>query len=50
MVQESLKPVVNYIPRYMLFDKNGTLVEASTYHPSDGEKLHQQLRERLQLR
>ena len=49
-VQESLKPVIPYIPRYMLFDRNGTLVEASTYHPSDGDKLYQQLRERLGLR
>ena len=49
-VQESLKPVISYIPRYMLFDRNGTLVEASTYRPSDGEKLYQQLRERLGLR
>ena len=48
-VQQSLKPVVPYIPRYMLFDKNGTLVEASAYHPSDGDKLYQQLRERLGL-
>jgi hypothetical protein len=31
----------------MLFDKNGVLVEASAYHPSEGEKLYQQLRERL---
>ena len=49
-VQESLKPVIPYIPRYMLFDRNGTLVEASTYRPSDGDKLYQQLRERLGLR
>ena len=49
-VQKSLKPVISYIPRYMLFDRNGTLVEASTYHPSDGDKLYQQLRERLGLR
>ena len=49
-VQESLKPVVPYIPRYMLFDKNGTLVEASAHHPSDGDKLYRQLRERLGLK
>ena len=48
-VQESLKPVIPYIPRYMVFDKNGVLVEASALHPSDGEKLYQQLRERLKL-
>ena len=48
-VQESLKPVIPYIPRYMLFDKNGQLVETSAYHPSDGDKLYQQLRKRLQL-
>ena len=46
-MQESLKPVVPYIPRYILFDKNGPLVEASTHHPSDGDKLYRQLRERL---
>jgi thiol-disulfide isomerase/thioredoxin len=47
-LQESLKPVIPYIPRYMLFDKNGALVEASTYHPSAGEKLFQQVRKRLE--
>lgn len=49
-VQASLKPVVPYIPRYMLFDKTGALVEASAYHPSDGDKLYRQLRERLGLK
>ncbi|MBO2010268.1 TlpA family protein disulfide reductase [Hymenobacter negativus] len=49
-VQESLKKVIPYLPTYMLFDKNGQLVEASAYHPSDGEKLYQQMRERLGLR
>jgi thiol-disulfide isomerase/thioredoxin len=49
-VQESLKPVIPYLPTYMIFDKNGQLVEASAFHPSDGEKLYQQLRERLGLR
>ncbi|MDO7849044.1 TlpA disulfide reductase family protein [Hymenobacter sp. M29] len=49
-VQESLKSAVPYLPTYMIFDKNGQLVEASAYHPSDGEKLYQQLRERLGLR
>lgn len=46
-LQKALAPTVPYIPRYMLFDKNGKLVETSTYHPSDGEKLYQQVRERL---
>ena len=46
-VSKSLEPVIPYIPRYLLFDANGQLVEASAYHPSDGEKLYQQLRERL---
>ena len=46
-LQKALIPTVPYIPRYMLFDKNGKLVETSTYHPSDGEKLYQQVRERL---
>ncbi|MBF9142651.1 TlpA family protein disulfide reductase [Hymenobacter properus] len=49
-VQKSLEKVVPYLPTYMVFDKNGQLVEASAYHPSDGEKLYQQLRERLGLR
>ena len=49
-VQESLKPVISYIPRYMLFDRNGTLVETNTYHPSDIDKLYQQLHEQLELR
>ncbi|MDO7851205.1 TlpA family protein disulfide reductase [Hymenobacter convexus] len=48
-VQESLKKVIPYLPTYMIFDKTGQLVEASAYHPSDGEKLYQQLRERLGL-
>ena len=49
-VQESLKPVISYIPRYMLFDRNGTLVETNTYHPSDIDKLYQELHERPGLR
>ncbi|MBD2723867.1 TlpA family protein disulfide reductase [Hymenobacter armeniacus] len=48
-VQKSLEKVIPYLPTYMIFDKNGRLVEASAYHPSDGEKLYQQLRERLGL-
>ncbi len=31
----------------MLFDKNSQLVQADTYRPSEGEKLYQQVRERL---
>ena len=42
--------MVPYIPRYMLFDKNGALVEANTHHPSDGDKLYRQLRGRLGLK
>ena len=42
--------MVPYIPRCVLFDKNGALVEASAHHPSDGEKLYRQLRERLGLK
>jgi thiol-disulfide isomerase/thioredoxin len=48
-LQKALAPTVPYIPRYMLFDKSGNLVEASTYPPSSGDKLYQQLRERLKL-
>ncbi|RZK58840.1 MAG: TlpA family protein disulfide reductase, partial [Hymenobacter sp.] len=46
-LQKALDKNVPYIPRYLLFDKHGKLVETSTYHPSDGEKLYQQVRERL---
>jgi thiol-disulfide isomerase/thioredoxin len=46
-LQKAIGPTVPYIPRYMLFDKNGKLLEASTYHPSDGDKLYRQVRERL---
>jgi thiol-disulfide isomerase/thioredoxin len=46
-LQKALTPTVPTIPRYMLFDKTGRLVEASTYHPSETDKLHQQVRERL---
>ncbi|MGI4833726.1 MAG: TlpA family protein disulfide reductase [Janthinobacterium lividum] len=47
-LQKALAPTVPYIPRYMLFDKTGRLVEASAYRPSESDKLHQQVRERLQ--
>lgn len=46
-LQKALAPTVPYIPRYMLFNKDGQLVEANAYHPSDGEKLYRQVRERL---
>lgn len=46
-LQKALAPTVPTIPRYMLFDKTGRLVEASAYHPSETDKLHQQVRERL---
>jgi thiol-disulfide isomerase/thioredoxin len=46
-VQEALAPTVPYIPRYLLFDKNGTLVEANAEHPSSGPKLQEQVRTRL---
>ena len=49
VVQAASERDFNQIPRYLLFDKNGTLVEGNAYHPSDGEKLYQQLRERLGL-
>ena len=48
-MQEFLKPVIPYIPRYMLSDKIGTLVEANAYYLSDGDKLYQQVRERPRL-
>jgi thiol-disulfide isomerase/thioredoxin len=48
-VQKATERDFTQIPRYLLFDKNGTLVEPNAYHPSDGEKLYRQLRERLQL-
>lgn len=46
-VQDALAPTVPYIPRYMLFDRNGTLVEGSAEHPSSGAKLQEQVRARL---
>ncbi|MDO7873491.1 TlpA disulfide reductase family protein [Hymenobacter sp. ASUV-10] len=46
-VQDALAPTVPYIPRYLLFDKTGALVEASAEHPSSGLKLQQQVRARL---
>ena len=48
-VQKATERDFTQIPRYLLFDKNGTLVEPDAYHPSDGEKLYRQLRERLRL-
>jgi len=48
-VQKATERDFTQIPRYLLFDKNGTLVEPDAYHPSAGEKLYRQLRERLQL-
>ena len=46
-VQKVLARTVSFIPRYMLFGKNGALLEADAAHPSSGEKLFGQLRERL---
>ncbi|NML66920.1 TlpA family protein disulfide reductase [Hymenobacter sp. RP-2-7] len=46
-LQKALVPIVPYIPRYMLFDKTGRLVEASAYRPSEGDQLRQQVVERL---
>lgn len=45
--QKALAPTAPAIPRYIRFDRTGRLVEATTARPSDGEKLHQQLREQL---
>ena len=46
-LQKALVSTVPHVPYYMLFDKNGQLVQADTYRPSEGEKLYQQVRERL---
>ncbi|MGI4740129.1 MAG: TlpA family protein disulfide reductase [Janthinobacterium lividum] len=46
-LQKALKTTVPHVPYYVLFNKNGQLVQADTYQPSDGEKLYQQVRERL---
>ncbi|RZK62283.1 MAG: TlpA family protein disulfide reductase [Hymenobacter sp.] len=49
-LQAALETTVPHVPYYLLFDKNGQLVQADTYRPSDGEKLYQQVRERLALK
>ena len=49
-LQTSLEATVPHVPYYLLFDKNGQLVQADTYQPSTGEKLYQQVRERLALK
>jgi len=46
-LQKSLETTVPHVPYYMLFNQNGQLVQADTYQPSEGEKLYQQVRERL---
>ena len=48
-LQTALEATVPHVPYYLLFDKNGRLMQADTYRPSDGEKLYQQVRERLAL-
>jgi thiol-disulfide isomerase/thioredoxin len=48
-LQKALETTVPHVPYYLLYDKNGRLVQADTYHPSDGEKLYRQVRERLAL-
>jgi hypothetical protein len=46
-LQKALETTVPHVPYYVLFNKNGQLVQADTYQPSEGEKLYQQVRERL---
>ncbi|QKG58181.1 TlpA family protein disulfide reductase [Hymenobacter sp. BRD128] len=46
-LQKALETTVPHVPYYLLFNKNGQLVQADTYQPSTGEKLYQQVRERL---
>jgi len=46
-LQKALETTVPHVPYYVLFNKNGQLVQADTYRPSEGEKLYQQVRERL---
>jgi len=46
-LQKALATTVPHVPYYLLFNKNGQLVQADTYQPSEGEKLYQQVRERL---
>ncbi|MDJ0364474.1 TlpA disulfide reductase family protein [Hymenobacter sp. H14-R3] len=48
-LQKALETTVPHVPYYLLFDKSGRLVQADIYRPSDGEKLYQQVRERLAL-
>jgi len=46
-LQKALQTTVPHVPYYLLFNQNGQLVQADTYQPSEGEKLYQQVRERL---
>jgi thiol-disulfide isomerase/thioredoxin len=46
-LQKALETTVPHVPYYVLFNQNGQLVQADTYQPSEGEKLYQQVRERL---
>lgn len=49
-LQKHLEATVPHVPYYLLFDKAGRLVQADTYQPSSGEKLYQQVRERLAIK
>jgi thiol-disulfide isomerase/thioredoxin len=46
-LQKALETTVPHVPYYVLFNNQGQVVQADTYQPSEGEKLYQQVRERL---
>ncbi len=48
-VQDDLGKIFQGIPRYMLYDKNGLLVEKDALKPEDGKKLYMQILDKLAL-
>jgi thiol-disulfide isomerase/thioredoxin len=50
MVQTALGKQFSGIPRYMLFDKNGNLVDDNLPQPSTGAELHQRIIQKLHLK
>ncbi len=48
-LEKTFQTSVISIPRYLLFDKNGKLVEVNALRPSSGDKLLNQIKERLNI-
>ncbi|MBS1521818.1 MAG: TlpA family protein disulfide reductase [Bacteroidetes bacterium] len=46
-VRKTLAKQVPYIPRYMIFNAAGRLVESNAYQPSDKQKLYNQIENKL---